>query len=159
MCLDTACVSKPTDWWENPIVSIWPSVGFRLWGPIVATVGKGADKIYYDIPLSRPSTYRGIFEEGHSSGCAGENQCDVARSRAKAKSDALDDGGTLAGVRFLIFPPFDPPLAPPEPSFRYSASRVLLLLSKRPSSSVEDQYKFMHSFYPRLHKRVLGHEY
>lgn len=115
MCLDTASVSKPTNWWENTIVSIWPSVGFRLRGPFVGVVGKSADKVYYDILVGRLSTYRGIFEEGHSSGRAGENQCDVARSGAKAKSDALDDGGALAGVRFLIFPPLDPHHAPPKP--------------------------------------------
>lgn len=64
MCLDTACVSKATDWWEMPIVSIWRGVGFRRWGPIAATAGKGADKVYYDTSVGRPSTYRGIFEEG-----------------------------------------------------------------------------------------------
>lgn len=112
-CLDTACVSKATNWWESPIVSIWSSVGFRLRGPFVGVVGKSADKVYYDNPLSRPSTYRGIFEEGHSSGRAGENQCDAGHAAAEAKSDALDDGGTLAGVRFLIFPPFDPPYTQP----------------------------------------------
>nr|DAV97371.1 MAG TPA: hypothetical protein [Caudoviricetes sp.] len=35
---------------------------FRPRGPFVGTVGKGADKYRYDILLSRPSTYRGIFE-------------------------------------------------------------------------------------------------
>lgn len=64
MCLDTACVSKATDWWEKPIVSIWRGVGFRRWEPIVATVGKGADKVYYDTLVGRVSTYRGIFERG-----------------------------------------------------------------------------------------------
>ena len=63
-CLDTACVSKATNWWECPIVSIWQDGASRLRGPIVATVGKGADKVYYDNLLSRLSTYRGIFERG-----------------------------------------------------------------------------------------------
>ena len=35
-CLDTSCVSKHTDWWENPIVSIWhgggvPPTGTYRW--------------------------------------------------------------------------------------------------------------------------------
>lgn len=64
MCLDTACVSKPTNWWENPIVSIWQMSSFRLRGPIGGIVGKSADKVYYDKPLSRPSTYRGILRRG-----------------------------------------------------------------------------------------------
>nr|DAN73210.1 MAG TPA: hypothetical protein [Caudoviricetes sp.] len=33
------------------------------------------------------------------------------------------------------------------------------VLSKRPSSPTEPQYKFMHSFYPWLYKSVLSHEY
>lgn len=72
MCLDTACVSKATNWWEMPIVSIWPSVGFHLRGPIGVIVGKGADKVYYDILVGRPSTYRGIFERGILAGAQGE---------------------------------------------------------------------------------------
>lgn len=64
MCQDAACVSKATNWWENPIVSIWRGIGFRPRGLIVATVGKGADKYRYDILVGRPSTYRGIFERG-----------------------------------------------------------------------------------------------
>ena len=64
MCLDTACVSKATNWWGNPIVSIWHGRGFRPWGPIGVVVGKGADKVYYDILVGRPSTYWGIFERG-----------------------------------------------------------------------------------------------
>ena len=72
---------------------------FRPWGLIVGTVGKGADKVYYDNLVGRPSTYRGIFEEEHSSGRVGENQCDVSHAAAEAKSDALDDGAWHAGVR------------------------------------------------------------
>ena len=64
MCLDTACVSKATNWWEMPIVSIWRGGASRLRGPIVVTVGKGADKVYYDILVGRVSTYRGIFGRG-----------------------------------------------------------------------------------------------
>lgn len=64
MCLDTACVSKATKWWENPIVSIWRGGASRLQGPIVGIVGKGADKVYYDILVGRPSTYRGILRRG-----------------------------------------------------------------------------------------------
>ena len=64
MCLDTACVGKATNWWENPIVSIWRGGASRLRGPIVGIVGKGADKVYYDNLVCRPSTYRGIFERG-----------------------------------------------------------------------------------------------
>lgn len=112
-CLDAACVSKPTNWWENPIVSIWHSSWFRLRGSIGGIVGKSADKVYYDKPLSRPSTYRGDFEAGHSSGRAEENQRDVPHTRAKGKSDALDDGGTLADMRFPIFHRFDPHYAQP----------------------------------------------
>ena len=104
MCLVTASVSKATNWWECPIVSIWPSVGFRPWGPIVGIVGKGADKYRYDNLLSRLSTYRGNFEVGHSSARAGRNQCDASHAGAEAKSDALDDGAWHAGVRSLIFP-------------------------------------------------------
>lgn len=37
---------------------------FRPWGLIVATVGKGADKVYYDILVGRAPTYRGVFERG-----------------------------------------------------------------------------------------------
>lgn len=64
MCQDTACVSKATKWWGNPIVSIWRGGASRPRGPIVATVGEGADKVYYDNLVCRPSTYRGIFERG-----------------------------------------------------------------------------------------------
>lgn len=32
MCLDTACVSKATNWWEMPIVSIWGIVGLPRTG-------------------------------------------------------------------------------------------------------------------------------
>lgn len=32
MCLDTACVSKATNWWERPIVSIWGIVGLPRTG-------------------------------------------------------------------------------------------------------------------------------
>ena len=112
MCLDTACVSKATNWWANPIVSIWRGRGFRPWGPIGAIVGKGADKVYYDILVGRPSTYRGNFEGGHSSARAGGNQCDVRHAGAKAKSNALDDGAWHAGVRSLIFHPTLRPLTP-----------------------------------------------
>lgn len=64
MCLDTACVSKHTYWWGDPIVSIWHGRGFRLRGPIGGIVGKSADNSYYDILVGRVSTYRGIFERG-----------------------------------------------------------------------------------------------
>lgn len=83
-------------------------VGFRPRGPIGVIVGKSADKVYYDTLVCRRSTYWGIFEEGHSSGRTGENQCDVSRSRAEAKSDASSDGAWHAGVRFLIFPRVPP---------------------------------------------------
>lgn len=39
-------------------------MGFRPRGLIVGTVGKGADKVYYDNLVGRPSTYRGIFGRG-----------------------------------------------------------------------------------------------
>lgn len=59
--------------------------------------------------VGRPSTYRGIFEEGHSSGRAEENQCDASHAAAEAKSDAFEHGGALGGVRFPTFPrPLDP---------------------------------------------------
>lgn len=64
MCLDTACVSKATNWWECPIVSIWRGGASRPRGHIVGTVGKGADKAYYDNLVGRVSTYRGIFGRG-----------------------------------------------------------------------------------------------
>ena len=72
MCLDTACVSKATNWWENTIVSIWRGGASRLRGPIVATVGKGADKVYYDILVGRRSTYRGILRESILAGAQGK---------------------------------------------------------------------------------------
>lgn len=72
MCLGTACVSKATNWWEMPIVSIWHGRGFRPRGPIGVIVGKGADKVYYDILVGRPSTYRGNFEGGILAGAQGE---------------------------------------------------------------------------------------
>lgn len=37
---------------------------FRPRGLIVDTVGKGADKVYYDNLVGRVSTYREIFERG-----------------------------------------------------------------------------------------------
>ena len=89
MCLDTACVSKATNWWEMPIVSIWGASTYPVRGHIVGIVGKGADKVYYDKRVCRHSIYRGVFEEEHSSGRVGENQCDVRRRPAEAKSDAL----------------------------------------------------------------------
>lgn len=64
----------------------------RVRGLIVGIAGKDSDKYRYDNLLSRPSTYRGIFEAGDSSGRAGRNQCDVSHAAAKAKSDALRDG-------------------------------------------------------------------
>ena len=44
----------------------------RPWGLIVATVGKGADKVYYDNLVCRVPTYRGIFERGILAGAQGE---------------------------------------------------------------------------------------
>lgn len=129
----------------------------QLRGPIVGVVGKSADKVYYDRLLSRPSTYRGIFEERHSSGRAEENQRDVPHTRAKAKSDALDNGGALAGVRFLIFPPIPPHHTQPYSSFPYSPSRVPLTLSK-PSPLPQRVFPIVYArFYPRMHKRDLPH--
>lgn len=98
-CLDSECVSDGTSSWESPIVSIWRYRAFHLWGPIVAIPGKSTDNLYYDTLVYRQSTYRGTFEVGHSSGRAGENQCDVSHGRAEAKSDALSHGGIPAGVR------------------------------------------------------------
>lgn len=126
------------------------------WGPIVGIVGKGADKVYYDILVGRPSTYRGNFEAGHSSACAGRNQCDVRRRPAKAKSDALDDGAWHAGVRSLIFPPT---LRPLTPNFPTRLAECRPICQNPHPSSPEPQYKFMHFFYPWLHKRVPRHEY
>lgn len=104
MCLDSGCVSKSTASVASGSASLRGSVGFRLWGPIGVSVGKSADKAYYDTLVCRRSTYWGIFEEGHSSGRVGENQRDVSHAGAEAKSDALCDGAWHAGVRFLIFP-------------------------------------------------------
>lgn len=73
--------------------------GFRPRGHIVGVAGKDSDKYRYDNLVCRQSTYWGIFEEGHSSACAGENQRDVSHAAAKAKSDALCDGAWHAGVR------------------------------------------------------------
>lgn len=84
ICLDTTCVSKATNWWENPIVSIWRGGASRLRGPIVGIVGKGADKVYYDILVGRPSTYRGIFERGILAGARGEiNVTSLAGARRR----------------------------------------------------------------------------
>ena len=95
MCLDTACVSKATNWWENPIVSIWRGVGFRRWGLIVGVVGKGADKAYYDILVGRPSTYRGIFERGILAGAQGEiNVTSLAGARRRNRMLSETGRGT-----------------------------------------------------------------
>lgn len=64
MCLDTACVSKSTVSVAGCSVSIWRGGASRPRGHIVGTVGKGADKVYYDNLVGRLSTYRGIFERG-----------------------------------------------------------------------------------------------
>lgn len=61
----------------------------RPWGHIGVVAGKDADKYRYDNLVGRLSTYRGNFEERHSSGRAGENQRDVSHAAAEAKSDAL----------------------------------------------------------------------
>nr|DAN73211.1 MAG TPA: hypothetical protein [Caudoviricetes sp.] len=64
MCLDSECVSKSTVSVAGCSVSIWHGRGFRPRGLIGVVVGKGADKVYYDILVGRPSAYRGIFERG-----------------------------------------------------------------------------------------------
>ena len=120
-----------------------PSCAFRVWGPIVATVGKSADKRHYDTLVYRQSTYRGIFEEGHSSGCTGENQCDAEHSRAEAKSDALDDGAWHAGVRSLIFPRT---LRPLTPNFPTHVAECRPIRQNRRSSLAECFQMFMHDF-------------
>lgn len=95
MCLDTACVSKRTYWWENPIVSIWRGIGFRPRGLIVATVGKGADKVYYDNLVCRPSTYRGIFERGILVRAQGEiNVTSLAAGRRRNRMLSTTGRGT-----------------------------------------------------------------
>ena len=71
----------------------------RVWGLIVGIAGKDSDKYRYDNLVGRVSTYREIFEEGHSSARAGRNQCDAGHEPAKAKSDALTNGAWHAGVR------------------------------------------------------------
>lgn len=88
-------MSKATDWWEMPIVSIWRGVGFRRWGLIVDIVGKGADKYRYDNLLSRLSTYRGIFEWGILAGAQGEiNVTCVADGRRRNRMLSRTGRGT-----------------------------------------------------------------
>lgn len=95
MCQDTACVSKATKWWEMPIVSIWWGVGFRRWGPIVATVGKGADKVYYDILVGRRSTYWGILRWGILVRAQGEiNVTSLAGARRRNRMLSTTGRGT-----------------------------------------------------------------
>lgn len=143
MCLDTACVSKATNWWESPIVSIWGESTYPVRGPIVGIVGKGADKVYYDNSVCRHSIYREIFEEGHSSGRVGENQRDMTHSRAEAKSDALCNGGTYVGVRSLIFPPT---LLPLTPNFATRLAECRPPCRIPPYSPIECFQMFMHDF-------------
>ena len=75
--------------WQDVAFRFGEDGAFRLRGHIVAIPGKSTDNIYYDTLVYRQSTYWGNFEEGHSSGRVGENQCDVRRRSAEAKSDAL----------------------------------------------------------------------
>lgn len=113
------------------------------WGLIVATVGKSADKVYYDTLVCRRSTYWGIFGEGHSSGRVGENQRDAEHSRAEAKSDALTHGAWHAGVRFLIFPRT---LRPLTPDFATHVAECRLFCQNRRPSLAECFQMFMHDF-------------
>ena len=118
-------------------------ISSRPWGPIVATVGKGADKYCYDNLLSRLSTYRGNFEAGHSSGRAGENQRDVGHAVAEAKSDALSNGGTYVGVRSPTTPRT---LRPLTPDFATHVAECRSLRQNRRPSLAECFQMFMHDF-------------
>ena len=112
-------------------------------GHIVAIPGKSTDNIYYDTLVYRQSTYRGIIEEGHSSGRAGENQCDVAHGRAEAKSDALTHGGTPAGVRS---PTTLRTLRSLTPIFPTRLAECRLICQNRRPSPAECFQMFMHDF-------------
>ena len=95
MCLVSECVSKATNWWECPIVSIWRGRGFRPWGPIVGIAGKDSDKYRYDILVGRPSTYRGIFERGILARARGEiNVTCVAGRRRRNRMLSTTGRGT-----------------------------------------------------------------
>ena len=67
----------------------------RVWGLIVATVGKGADKVYYDNLVGRVSTYRGIFERGILVRAQGEiNVTSLAGARRRNRMLSTTGRGT-----------------------------------------------------------------
>lgn len=96
-----SCVLTQRVWARQQIGGSAPSFRFGVggaslpWGLIVGTVGKGADKVYYDNLLSRLSTYRGIFERGILVRAQGEiNVTSLAAGRRRNRMLSTTGRGT-----------------------------------------------------------------